>query len=81
MHMMNGTTIAPPQPLSGLAVVRWPVNSMQKATKTSDSGLAYEVRASARSTSPNFPSSVFASPPIDIRRNVDRNLKRPERGR
>ena len=80
IEMIKGMMYCPPQFRSGLSVEETPVErNMQTEMKRSPSTLAYEVRASARSISPNFPSWTSAMRPILMRFKVERNQYRPVR--
>ena len=74
MLIINGTMYCPPQLRSGLSVDEDPAEkNMQAETKRSPKTLAYDVKTSARSMSPNLPSAASAILPMLTRFNVDRN--------
>jgi len=66
--------------LRSTCAVDCPLHIIVNAMYSSESGRAYEVRASVSSTSPNLPSSVLANPPMLILRSVESRRERPEAG-
>ena len=75
---MIGTMYCPPQVRSGLSVDEIPLEkNMQPDTKRSPRIFAYDVKTSASSMSPNFPSCASAIPPILMRFRVDKKRDRP----
>lgn len=78
--IIMGTKYWPPQLRSGLSVDEDPTDTnMHAEMNRSPRTLAYEVRTSARSMSPNFPSCASAIRPILTRLRVERNQYRPVR--
>lgn len=78
--MISGTIYWPPQPRSGSAVDEDPKDTnIHAETKRSPRTFAYDVKTSARSMSPNFPSCASAIRPMLTRLRVERNQYRPVR--
>lgn len=74
MLIISGTIYWPPQLRSGLSVDEEPEEiNIQRETKRSPRTLAYDVKTSARSMSPNFPSAASAILPTLTRFKVDKN--------
>lgn len=78
--IIAGTKYWPPQLRSGLPVDEDPNDTnMHAEMNRSPSTLAYDVKTSARSMSPNLPSWASAICPMLTRLRVERNQYRPVR--